>query len=102
VAHHLTPNELHADNDCSIGDPFMRMHPEIPRTPYHKFQTFTILLGITIGQFKWFLGDFAALNEGEVGSVPFHVRDSVHTSAFFSFPSSRAHFFFAPSNYPFL
>lgn len=69
VAHHVEPNELHRDNDCEIGNPFVRMHPELPHTPFQKFQHFTVPLAMTIGLFKWYVGDFGHFVAREVGNV---------------------------------
>ena len=46
VAHHLSPNELGHDNDCEIGEPITRMHPDLPHFWWTRFQTATALLGM--------------------------------------------------------
>lgn len=69
VAHHVEPNELHRDNDCEIGAPTIRMHPEIPYTPTMKYQHILIPIAITIGFFKWYIGDFGHFVRKSVGNV---------------------------------
>jgi len=53
VAHHVEPNEFHKDYDCEIGNPTIRMHPEIPFAPTQKYQHILIPIAMTIGFFKW-------------------------------------------------
>jgi len=69
VAHHGEPNELHKDNDCEIGNPLVRMHPEIPHTPMQRWQHITVPLAMTVGFFKWYIGDFGHFVAKEVGNV---------------------------------
>ena len=52
VAHHLDPNELEKDNDCSIGNPFIRMHPHLPWHPWQRFQHITVPIAISFGFVK--------------------------------------------------
>jgi len=69
VAHHVDPNEYHRDNDCEIGAPIIRMHPEIPYEPTQKHQHILIPIAMTIGFFKWYVGDFGHYVEKQVGNV---------------------------------
>jgi fatty acid desaturase (delta-4 desaturase) len=41
IAHHCHSNELGKDNDCEIGNPVLRFHPELPRQWFHSFQVFS-------------------------------------------------------------
>jgi len=52
VAHHLDPNELDRDNDCAIGNPFIRMHPHLPSHPWQRWQHITVPTAITFGFIK--------------------------------------------------
>jgi linoleoyl-CoA desaturase len=69
VAHHVEPNEFKKDNDCEIGNPVVRMHPEIPHTPTQKYQHILVPVGMTIGFFKWYVGDFEHFWKKNVGNV---------------------------------
>lgn len=69
VAHHITPNILGSDNDCEIGNPVIRLHPDLPRKWYHKFQVITLFMGISVGLYKWILSDLVFLLKGEVGNI---------------------------------
>ncbi len=53
VAHHMDPNELGKDNDCEIGNPMMRFHPELPRKWIHRYQHIYTPILMTGGVFKW-------------------------------------------------
>ena len=53
VAHHLDPNELDRDNDCAIGNPFIRMHPHLPSHPWQRWQHITVPVAISFGFIKW-------------------------------------------------
>ena len=53
VAHHMDPNELHRDNDCAIGNPFIRMHPHLQHHPWQRWQHLTVPFAITFGFVKW-------------------------------------------------
>lgn len=70
VAHHGEPNEYHHDNDCEIGAPVVRMHPEIPYAPGPmEYQHILIPIAMTIGFFKWYVGDFGHYMRKSVGNV---------------------------------
>jgi len=69
VAHHISPNELHKDNDCEIGDPMLRLHPGLPLKWYHRYQHIIILIGMSTGLLKWVLSDFQHFFNGRVGNV---------------------------------
>lgn len=69
VAHHVEPNEYKRDNDCEIGAPTVRMHPDIPHTPVMRFQHILIPIAMTVGLFKWYVGDFGHFVEKQVGNV---------------------------------
>jgi len=69
VAHHGEPNEFHKDNDCEIGNPFIRMHPEIPHDNLQRYQHIVVPVAMTIGFFKWYIGDFGHFWRKEVGNV---------------------------------
>jgi len=69
VAHHVEPNEYKKDNDCEIGNPTVRLHPEIPYAPTHKFQHIIVPIAMTIGFFKWYVGDFGHFACKVVGNV---------------------------------
>ena len=53
VAHHLDPNELERDNDCTIGNPFIRMHPHLPAHEWQRWQHITVPIAISFGFVKW-------------------------------------------------
>jgi len=71
IAHHCDPNEPGKDNDCTIGDPYLRFHPAVKPSFWQRYQHITTFIGITIGFFKWYVGDFSVFREGRVGSVRF-------------------------------
>lgn len=76
IAHHLTPNEFGSDNDCAIGAPYIRMHPELPAPQWwQKFQPVITAVGISGGFFKWYIGDPFCVLAGEVGVVKFYRDD---------------------------
>lgn len=70
IAHHLAPNVLGKDNDCEIGYPYIRLHPDLTWKWYHVFQPLTVLLGMSIGLVKWNLSDLIHLRDRKVGNVP--------------------------------
>ena len=43
IAHHLAPNILGKDNDCEIGYPYIRLHPDLEWKWYHIFQPLTLI-----------------------------------------------------------
>jgi linoleoyl-CoA desaturase len=70
VAHHVEPNEYQRDNDCEIGAPAVRMHPEVPHDPATMpNQHIIIPIAMTIGFFKWYVGDFGHFVRKQVGNV---------------------------------
>jgi fatty acid desaturase/cytochrome b involved in lipid metabolism len=71
VAHHMDPNEIEKDNDCEIGNPFFRFHPELKWHPLQSFQHITIPIAMSIGFLKWYLSDFFHYLYGSVGNVTF-------------------------------
>jgi len=71
VAHHLTPNQLWSDNDCSIGYPFMRFHPGLEWKPHHVWQAPLTVAAITFGTMKWYFTDVFDFLKGHVGSQRF-------------------------------
>lgn len=73
VAHHLTPNQLWTDNDCSIAEPYLRFHPNIPWKPIHRIQAPATIIAMTIGTAKWYISDIFHLIAGRVGSQSFAV-----------------------------
>lgn len=75
VAHHCDPNELGRDNDCSIGSPYLKLHPDIQETvPLTvRWQHILTPIAISVGIFKWYIGDFTVFLTGRVGSVKFHI-----------------------------
>ena len=73
VAHHLTPNQLWTDNDCSIAYPWLRFHPGLPWKWYHPIQAPFTVLAITIGTAKWYISDVIDHLKGHVGSQSFFV-----------------------------
>lgn len=87
VAHHLTPNLLWTDNDCSIGEPFIRFHPGIPWKPLHRIQAPAVIVAMTIGTAKWYISDIFHLLAGSVGSQKFAVSrgDWIQLAFFKSF-----------------
>jgi len=84
VAHHCDPNVVGHDNDCSIGDPYLRFHPDIKRKWWHKYQHILTFVGMSVGFFKWLFGDFFCFFDGKVGSAKFAVstRDWIKLVAF--------------------
>lgn len=73
VSHHGKPNIAGADNDAEIGYPLLRFHPELPRKPWHRFQTVILGVGISVGLIKWIISDLAFLRRGRVTHARFHV-----------------------------
>jgi linoleoyl-CoA desaturase len=73
VAHHMDPNEYKRDNDCEIGSPYVRMHPEIEHNEYHPWQHITVPVGMTVGFLKWYLSDLGHFLKGKVGNVTFAI-----------------------------
>jgi fatty acid desaturase (delta-4 desaturase) len=69
VAHHGEPNEYKKDNDCEIGNPAVRMHPEIPHTETQRYQHIIVPIAMTIGFFKWYVGDFSHFASKQVGNI---------------------------------
>lgn len=69
VAHHVEPNEYKRDNDCEIGAPSVRMHPDIPHTALMRWQHIAIPIAMTVGFFKWYVGDFGHFVAKQVGNV---------------------------------
>ncbi|MEM7152000.1 MAG: fatty acid desaturase [Myxococcota bacterium] len=76
VAHHGRPNIYGRDNDCEIGAPLLRFHPEIPRRPLHKIQHIGLAIGMSIGLFKWIISDVLHLHRGRVVNATFHLPKS--------------------------
>lgn len=70
IAHHLAPNILGKDNDCEIGSPYIRLHPDLEWKWYHVFQPLTILLGMSVGLVKWSVSDLVHIWNKKVGNVP--------------------------------
>jgi hypothetical protein len=48
------------DTDCTIGDPYIRLHPGIRWKWYHVYQAPLIILAMSIGTFKWLFLDIIA------------------------------------------
>lgn len=71
VAHHCDPNEMGKDNDCEIGNPFIRFHPHLKHHYFQQFQHITVPLAITIGFIKWCISDWFHFARGHVGHVTF-------------------------------
>jgi len=69
VAHHGDPNEYKKDNDCEIGAPVVRMHPLVPHSTQMKYQHIIVPIAMTIGFFKWYVGDFEHFWNKSVGNV---------------------------------
>ena len=69
VAHHMDPNECGKDNDCEIGNPFFRMHPNIKWSPFQTIQHVTIPFAISIGFVKWVISDFIHFFDGNIGNI---------------------------------
>lgn len=63
------------DNDCTIGNPYLRFHPDLP-SPAGKwwmpYQHFLTIFGMSFGFFKWYVADYLNFKGGRVGSVTFH------------------------------
>jgi len=76
VAHHMDPNTLHRDNDCSIGDPLLRFHPRLRRRWWHRYQHITTYIVMTFGFYRWLVADFLILADRRVGSVSFAANRS--------------------------
>lgn len=72
VAHHLTPNQLWSDNDCSIAYPFIRFHPGLEHQAHHRIQAPFTVLAISIGTFKWYFTDVFDFLAKKVGSQKFY------------------------------
>jgi len=79
VAHHMNPNELGLDNDCSIGDPILRFHPGLPAPTKQKwwmpYQHYVTIFGMGLGFFKWYVADVFNFKTGQVGSAYFKPND---------------------------
>lgn len=81
VAHHGAPNELGHDNDCEIGNPFIRLHPGLKFDFMQKFQTITLFMGMTVGFFKWYLSDITNILSKRVGHIAitaYNTQDLIH------------------------
>jgi hypothetical protein len=48
------------DTDCTIGDPYIRLHPAIKWKWYHVYQAPLIILAMSTGIPKWFFADLSA------------------------------------------
>ena len=83
VAHHLSPNELGHDNDCEIGEPFTRMHPDLPQFWWTRFQAVTALLGMTTVTAKWAISDILDFARNRVGNIHFYASLSDWASMLF-------------------
>jgi len=70
IAHHLAPNVLGQDNDCEIGYPYIRLHPDLEWRWFHIFQPLTLLLGMSVGLIKWSVSDPIHVWKRKVGNVP--------------------------------
>lgn len=75
VAHHTEPNTLGVDNDCQIGAPVIKMHPDLPFHSLQPYQHILVPIAMSIGFIKWFITDFLHLMRGYVGNVTFAVRE---------------------------
>ncbi len=73
VAHHLHPNIHGRDNDCAIGSPVMRFHPQLPHRWWHRFQHIVTFVVMSVGLLKWIVSDVVDHAKGRVGTTPFHV-----------------------------
>jgi linoleoyl-CoA desaturase len=73
VAHHGKPNIRGADNDAEIAYPLLRFHPDLPRRPFHRYQTISLGVGMSIGLIKWMASDVIHIARGRVVHAPFHV-----------------------------
>lgn len=71
VSHHISPNEIGKDNDCEIGKPWLRFHPDIKREWWHKYQHIVTMTAISIGLIKWFFSDFVRYFSHKAGNVRF-------------------------------
>jgi len=86
IAHHMTPNEYHKDNDCEIGDPLFRFHPLISnieqtnsnsikqktsrfRIFLRRYQHILVPILMSIGFFKWTINDIEFLIKSKGGNV---------------------------------
>lgn len=72
IAHHLTPNQLWTDNDCSIAHPYLRFHPGLPWKWHHRIQAPGTVIAMTIGTAKWYISDIFDFLAGAVGSQKFY------------------------------
>jgi len=86
IAHHMTPNEYHKDNDCEIGEPLFRFHPLISnieqtnrnnikekssqfRIFLRRYQHILVPILMSIGFFKWGINDVEFLLKSKGGNV---------------------------------
>jgi fatty acid desaturase/predicted heme/steroid binding protein len=83
IAHHVAPNTYGHDNDCEIGNPLLRFHPDVEYRWWHRFQVPIMLLGMSTGTLKWFFSDFQLFFAKRVGSVTFQL--TTRDIAFFLF-----------------
>lgn len=67
VAHHMDPNDLDHDNDCQIGNPWIRMHPHLKWNKFQRIQHISLFLGISVGFWKWIIGDVEHFIRHRVG-----------------------------------
>jgi len=73
VAHHMDPNEYEKDNDCAIGDPYIRFNKWIHyNSGWHKWNHWLTVAILPIGPWRWYFADWFIIYEGVVGSVRFH------------------------------
>lgn len=73
VSHHGRPNVLGHDNDCQIGAPLLRFHPQLPRYWWHRIQVPGLAIGMCVGLVKWILTDFKYLLRGRATHLPIYV-----------------------------
>ncbi|MCB9714481.1 MAG: fatty acid desaturase [Myxococcales bacterium] len=80
-AHHGHPNIYGYDNDCEIGTPLLRFHPEIPHRPWHRIQHIGLAIGMSVGMVKWLVSDVTHLLRGRVVNASFHLERRTLTLA---------------------
>jgi linoleoyl-CoA desaturase len=91
IAHHITPNQYHKDNDCEIGDPLFRFHPFISnieqkntnsteekssrfRIFMRRYQHILVPILMSIGFFKWTINDIEFLIKSKGDNVRLATR----------------------------
>jgi len=73
ISHHMDPNEYEKDNDCAIGDPYIRFNKWIKfKSAMHKWNHWLTVAILPLGPWRWYFADLLIIWSGVVGSVRFN------------------------------